>query len=223
MNRYARMALRGRVGTKPNAHAYMHAKGVPQLLDFVIKELLFERPDDAGGFMLEILRKTSAGLDGSGMEDGKEAAGDEAGAAGAGSGAKSAGSLRLHAEFRDASGAPTLTHVHRMSAARCGRATLLRWCDEAHEALQELVGVASEPGGGVGPDKRQRRTEGQVSGAGAKAGEDQARARKVQALVAMLESLGCVEVLARSIPVDTAEGDTMVSGAAVRGNDGGAV
>ena len=86
---------------------------------------------------------------------------------------------------------------------------LLRWCDEAHEALQELAGVASEPGGGVGPDKRQRRTEGQVSGAGAKTGEDEARERKVQKLVAMLESLGCVEVLARSIPMDIAEGDTM--------------
>jgi hypothetical protein len=37
------------------------------------------------------------------------------------------------------------------------------------------------------------------------AGEDEARAR----LAAMLASLGCGEVLARSIPVDTAQGDTM--------------
>ena len=153
----------GRTAGEVEAHACMHAKGVPQLLGSVIKEMLVERPDDAVGFMRDMLRKASAGLDGGGVEDGKEAAGDEAAAAGAGSRAKSAGSLRVHAEFRDASGASTQTHVHRVSAARCGRATLLGWCDEAHEALRELVGVASEPGGGVRPDKRQRKTEGRVS------------------------------------------------------------
>ena len=72
------------------------------------------------------------------------------------------------------------------------------------------MGVASEAGGGAGPDKRQRTTEGRVAGAGADAGEDEARARRVQMLAAMLGSLGCVEVLARSIlgahPVD---GDAM--------------
>ena len=34
------------------------AKGVPQLLDSVLKLLLLERPDDAVGFMREVLRKS---------------------------------------------------------------------------------------------------------------------------------------------------------------------
>ena len=36
----------------------MVAKGVPQLLDSVLKLLLLERPDDAVGFMREVLRKS---------------------------------------------------------------------------------------------------------------------------------------------------------------------
>jgi len=203
------MAPRGKTAGQVEAHAYMHAKGVPQLLDSVITELLVERPDDPIGFMQDMLRKASAGVEGAGTGDGKETPGDEAGAAGAVSASKSAGSLRVHAEFRDASGASTQTHVHRVSAARCGRAKLLGWCDEAREALQELVGVASEPGGGVGPDQSQRRTEGRVAGADVDAVEDAARARKVQMMAAMLASLGCGEVLARSILPDAAEGDMM--------------
>lgn len=181
-----RMAPRGKTAGEVEAHAYMHAKGVPQLLDSVIKELLVERPDDPIGFMQDMLRKASAGMEWAGTSDGKETSGDKGGTAGAGSVAKSAGSLRVHAEFRDASGESTRTQVHRVSAAQCGRVKLLGWCDEAHEALQELVGVASEPGGRVGPDKRQRRAEGRVAGAGLKAGEDEVWGRVQAAVVATL-------------------------------------
>ena len=66
-----------RTSGEVEAHAYMHAKGVPQLLDSVLKELLVERPDDAVGLMREILRKTSSGLDGGGIEDGKERSGHQ--------------------------------------------------------------------------------------------------------------------------------------------------
>jgi len=52
-------------------------------------------------------------------------------------------------------------------------------------------------------------SDSRVAGEGAAAGGDAARARKVQNLTAMLGSLGCGEVLARSIPVDTAEVGTM--------------
>jgi hypothetical protein len=50
-------------------------------------------------------------------------------------------------------------------------------------------------------------SDSQVTGEGA--AEDAARARKVQNLTAVLGSLGCGEVLARSILPDTAHGDTM--------------
>ena len=45
---------------------------------------------------------------------------------------------------------------------------------------------------------------------GAEAGEDEARGRKIQMMTAMLGSLGCVEVLARSmLSVRSVDGDTM--------------
>ena len=57
-------------------------------------------------------------------------------------------------------------------------------------------------------ERGQGRTEGRV--AGAESGEDEARQRKVQTLAAMLASLGCGEVLARSIlGVHNVDGDTM--------------
>lgn len=37
-------ALRGRMGSKVEAHAYMESKGVPQLLDSVLKQLVRPRP-----------------------------------------------------------------------------------------------------------------------------------------------------------------------------------
>ncbi|KAJ1495294.1 hypothetical protein T484DRAFT_1762845, partial [Baffinella frigidus] len=153
--------LGGRVGAKVEAHAYMQAKGVPQLLDSVLKQLLVEQPDDAVGFMVEVLRRASAGLEG-----GSEATGgggspsQEPGSPTARSptpSPKSADTLRVHAEFTDASGVSTQTHMLRVSAARCGQAKLLEWCEEAHVALQQLVvgpkGAASvsENGGGAGP------------------------------------------------------------------------
>ena len=52
-------------------------------------------------------------------------------------------------------------------------------------------------------------SDSRVAGQGVAAGEDAARVRKVQHMTAMLASLGCGEVLARSILPDTAEGDTM--------------
>ena len=146
------MALRGRVGTKPDAHAYMHAKGVPQLLDSVLKQLLVEQPDDAVGFMRELLRKASEELEGGAQEESITTARGEAGVASpvpwerAHTPTKSADTLRMHAEFTDASGASTQTHMLRVSASGCGRVKLLAWCEEAHEALKELAGVA-----GVGP------------------------------------------------------------------------
>ncbi|KAJ1495353.1 hypothetical protein T484DRAFT_2090034 [Baffinella frigidus] len=155
--------LRGRMGAKVEAHAYMQAKGVPQLLDSVLKQLLLAQPDDAVGFMVEVLRRASAGLEG-----GKEAAGGETSPLPAQpcsptSGRstpspKSADTLRVHAEFTDASGVSTQTHMLRVSAARCGRTKLLEWCEEAHLALQDLVCVGPlcaanvpEDEGGAGP------------------------------------------------------------------------
>jgi hypothetical protein len=67
----------------------------------------------------------------------------------------------MHAEFTDASGTSTQTHMLRVSASGCGRVKLLAWCGEAHEALKELAGVAgvgsrgaasgSEDGAASGP------------------------------------------------------------------------
>ena len=65
-----------RTSGEVEAHAYMHAKGVPQLLDS-LKELMVERPDDAVGIMREIIRETSSGLDGGGTEDSKERSGHQ--------------------------------------------------------------------------------------------------------------------------------------------------
>jgi len=67
-------------------------------------------------------------------------------------------------------------------------------------------GAASIPVDAPGGDSL---SDSRAAGQGAAAGEDAARVRKVQHMTAMLASLGCGEVLARSILPDTAEGDTM--------------
>ncbi|KAJ1495088.1 hypothetical protein T484DRAFT_2275224 [Baffinella frigidus] len=116
-------ALRGRMGSKVEAHAYMESKGVPQLLDSVLKQLILERPDDAVEFMREVLRKSSAEMEAGGAEGDQEAEWAEAGAAAAGGGGdraqtpgkRAVGTLRVHAEFTDARGAVTQMHLFRVS------------------------------------------------------------------------------------------------------------
>ncbi|KAJ1466266.1 hypothetical protein T484DRAFT_1922379 [Baffinella frigidus] len=63
--------------------------------------------------------------------------------------------------------------------------------------------------GAGGGEVWDRETDSRVAGEGAEAGEDAAQAQKVQNLTAMLGSLGCGEVLARSILTDTAEGKSL--------------